>query len=338
MKKQPAIRRIVLFILVIGCFMLIGCGNSSANKKSGEIVSVRRYENRIQIELKCNDEKHYAFRMNEDTEFVWEEECILEQYKEEMADFNEQMKEMGLGEEEQIEEKDLLDAHLYATIEFGEKTGDKSYLQDGYLREVYVAEKITVTGASDEYRCGLFIEAAKPVIYLYPETKTPVSIELDYAGELTCTYPQYNDGWEVIAAPDGTLTDGNGQSYNYLYWEGVSSTEYDFSKGYCVAGEDTAEFLEDSLEKLGLNRREANEFIVYWLPLMQDNRYNVISFQTDVYTETAKLCINPEPDTLIRVFMAWKESDTYVKILPQKLEAPERAGFTVVEWGGAEIP
>lgn len=31
--------------------------------------------------------------------------------------------------------------------------------------------------------------AAKPVIYLYPEEETAVTVKLDYAGALTCTYP-----------------------------------------------------------------------------------------------------------------------------------------------------
>ena len=31
--------------------------------------------------------------------------------------------------------------------------------------------------------------AAKPVIYLYPEKETTVTVKLDYAGTLTCTYP-----------------------------------------------------------------------------------------------------------------------------------------------------
>ena len=43
------------------------------------------------------------------------------------------------------------------------------------------------------------------------------------------------------------------------------------TEGFCVKGEDTAAFLEDALSKLGLNRKEANEFIVYWLPLMEQN-------------------------------------------------------------------
>ena len=178
---------------------------------------------------------------------------------------------------------------------------------------------------------------AKPVIYLYPESKTDVTVKLDYAGELTCTYPEYQDGWKVTASPDGTLTDADGQTYNYLYWEGVDNAEYDFSKGYCVAGDDTAAFLEEALDQLGLTRREANEFIVYWLPLMQNNSYNLISFQSEAYTQVAKLSVEPTPDTLIRVFMAWKPLDSVVEIPAQTLSSPERTGFTVVEWGGCQV-
>ena len=177
----------------------------------------------------------------------------------------------------------------------------------------------------------------KPVIYLYPEQETDVRVTLDLAGELTCAYPAYGDGWSVRAAPDGTLTDESGQTYRYLYWEGTSGTDYDFSTGFCVAGEDTAAFLEDALAQLGLNREEANEFIIYWLPQMQDNAYNLISFQQDVYTDSAKLTVDPAPDTLLRVFMAWQPSEKFVDLPAQGLSAPERTGFTVVEWGGCAV-
>ncbi len=40
---------------------------------------------------------------------------------------------------------------------------------------------------------------AKPVIYLYPEEKLEVTVKLDYAGTLTCTYPAYNGEWNVTA-------------------------------------------------------------------------------------------------------------------------------------------
>ena len=178
----------------------------------------------------------------------------------------------------------------------------------------------------------------KPVLYLYPEKETLVSVGLDLDGGLTSSYPAYGDGWTVLAAPDGTLTDPeSGREYYCLFWEGTAGAEYDFSTGYCVAGEETASFLEGALAALGLTPREANEFLLYWLPRMERNPYNLISFQTEAYTDAARLTIDPAPDTLIRVFLAWTGLEEPVEVPPQGLTAPERTGFTAVEWGGAEV-
>lgn len=178
---------------------------------------------------------------------------------------------------------------------------------------------------------------AKPVIYLYPEEETAVTVGLDYGGTLTCTYPAAQDGvWTVTASPDGTLRDEEGQEYSYLFWEGTCAASYDFSEGFCVSGADTAAFLEEALSSLGLNRREANEFIVYWLPQMEQNPYNLISFQAEAYTDHARLEISPPPDSVLRVFMAWKALDEPVELPAQTLPAFVRTGFTVVEWGGAD--
>jgi hypothetical protein len=35
--------------------------------------------------------------------------------------------------------------------------------------------------------------------------------------------------------------------------------------------------------------------------------------------------------------MAWQATGEYIELTEQKLTAPERTGFTVMEWGGTEI-
>ncbi len=179
---------------------------------------------------------------------------------------------------------------------------------------------------------------AKPVLYLYPTQTTDVTVKVANV-DLTCTYPAYNDGWSVTAFPDGTLINHtDGREYSYLFWEGMGELETDFSEGFCVRGEDTAAFLQQTLSNLGLTPREYNEFIVWWLPQMQDNPYNLIHFAWEEYDRAAPLEISPAPDTLLRVFMVWQASDTFVDIpAPILPEAPVREGFTVVEWGGTEI-
>ena len=179
----------------------------------------------------------------------------------------------------------------------------------------------------------------KPVIYLYPEEATDVDVTLDYNGELICTYPAYGDGWSVTAYPDGRLVDrASGLEYSYLFWEGLSDVRYDMSRGYVVRGEDTAEFLRSTLSEMGLTPREYNEFIVYWLPKMQNNPYNLIAFQNERYTDTARLTVTPEPDSVLRVFMTYTPLDAPIEVDPPEPITPfERKGFVLVEWGGAEI-
>ena len=200
------------------------------------------------------------------------------------------------------------------------------------LLAILLVLSLALPGCTPENDLG-----AKPVIYLYPEEETQVTVRLDSDFQLTTTYPAYEDGWTVTAAPDGTLTDESGREYYCLFWEGLSSWDYDFSQGFCVRGEDTAAFLEEALRDVGLTDQEAKEFLIYWLPKMEGNAYNLMSFQTKAYTDHARLTVNPQPDTVLRVYLAWKALEEPVDVEPQTLTAPVREGFTLVEWGGCQV-
>lgn len=178
----------------------------------------------------------------------------------------------------------------------------------------------------------------KPVIYLYPEKETEVSVKLDFDGKLTYTYPALNNGWRVLAKPDGTLTNlADGSTHYYLFWEGTARPKWTYEKGFVVKGSETESFLRENLAKMGLTPREYNDFITYWVPKMQENPYNLISFSGDEYSEIAKLTVNPKPDSVIRIHMMWKALDEPIEIELQVLPTYERKGFTLVEWGGTEL-
>lgn len=179
----------------------------------------------------------------------------------------------------------------------------------------------------------------KPIIYLYPQETTELTIKLGNSEKITCSYPKYEDEWKVIAEPDGTLTDVETQRKLYaLYWEGKELEAPEMTEGFVVKGKDTIEFLEEKLEILGLNEREAEEFIIYWLPKMQNNEYNYIRFATmEEINEYMPLEFSVQPDSIIRVLMQYKAIDEYIEIPEQQLETSKREGFVVVEWGGSEI-
>lgn len=177
----------------------------------------------------------------------------------------------------------------------------------------------------------------KPVIYIYPEEdNTEISVTLSNPSKVTCSYPEYNDGWQVIADKDGTIRAyGKDREYYSLYWEGLIHAK-EMKDGFVVKGEDTAEFLEEKLAILGLTDKEAEEFIIYWLPKLEGNKYNLIRFLSmEELNEEMELKVSPEPETLIRIQMQYKPLASYQEIPEQKLTPVERKGFTVVEWGGS---
>ena len=182
-------------------------------------------------------------------------------------------------------------------------------------------------------------KAFKPIIYLYPEEQIEVTVKLGKPENITCSYPKYEDKWTVIANPDGSLIDkGTSRELYSLYWEGEYTTPIQMNEGFVVKGEDSGEFLEEKLAILGLNEREAEEFIVYWLPILEKNEYNYIRFASmEEINESMPLNFSVEPNSLIRVWMQFKAVDKNYKVNEQVLEKPEREGFVAVEWGGTEI-
>ena len=178
---------------------------------------------------------------------------------------------------------------------------------------------------------------AKPIIYIYPEEITNVSIKLSNPEYLTHTYPRYKNSWDVLAYPDGTLEIDNNKYYS-LYWESNQSVDKTIKEGFVVKGEDTIEFLEEKLDILGLNYKEKQEFIIYWLPILESNKYNYIRFASlDEISSYMELEIDPKPDTLIRVLMVYKPLNGKINVKEQVLTPVERTGYTIVEWGGVKI-
>lgn len=181
----------------------------------------------------------------------------------------------------------------------------------------------------------------KPIIYIYPEETMNVKVTLGEPDKITYSYPKYINGWNVIASPNGDLIDISTNNKLYaLYWEGNDSSSTIRSDGFIVKGEDTISFLEEKLEYLGLNYKERNEFIVYWLPKLESNKYNYIRFKAiDEINSYMPLSIYPKPDTIIRVYMEYKplEDISEINVEEQNLTPVIREGYTVVEWGGSEI-
>ncbi|CAG5080854.1 carboxypeptidase-like regulatory domain-containing protein [Parvicella tangerina] len=212
----------------------------------------------------------------------------------------------------------------------------------GYMGSILTDQKVLPHRNLDIGTIQLSPEAVllKPIIYLYPEEETVVNVKLDYKGDIIYSYPAYpKEGWCVTAHPDGTLLGSNDLEYYGLFWEGIPDQSLTIGEeGFVVSGDQTVSFLENALAELGLNRREAMEFIIFWQPKMENNLYNLIHFSTDEYQDLAHLEVTPQPETIIRVMMVYQPLNHPIDIVPQDLSKmrKERKGFTLVEWGGTK--
>jgi hypothetical protein len=198
------------------------------------------------------------------------------------------------------------------------------------------------TEQAEGHHRGLQVE--KPVIYLYPTQTTAVTVLLKFAGKITTDIPQYDKrlaGWQVTAEPSGDLTTADGHHYPYLFWEGEPNNINIYSDptgGFVVTPKEAETFLRTTLPQLGLQPKEYEEFIEFWLPRLQQNQYNLVHFAGAEYLDQAKLTVEPTPDSVIRVFMVMQPLNEPVAIKPQQFITPQRTGFTVVEWGGTMLP
>lgn len=176
---------------------------------------------------------------------------------------------------------------------------------------------------------------AKPILYLYPEKdNTKISISFAKNQLLSTTYPKYKQKWEVNANKDGSLYI-NDQYYYALYWEENKYQHQNFEEGFYVTKDNAINFLEEKLTILGLNAKERNEFIMYWLPVLEKNEKSLVYFEQTTERENFnKLLIEPKPDSLLRIAIHIKKVDKEIKIKEQVLNTFKRNGFTAVEWGG----
>jgi hypothetical protein len=204
----------------------------------------------------------------------------------------------------------------------------------------------------------------KPVLYLYPEKPTEVTVQFENKMNFDVTIPTYQNEWRVLAAPSGKLIDLQPQltdcqkidtekkgseyakiscqnnSYPYLYWAGNTFAKYPkVDGGWIVDAKNLTKFMSDKLDEVGFDKQEKADMLEYWLPQMQNKNapwYRVSFLQTRQLNQFIPMTINPVPSHVYRVFLDWEPmaSKPNVELIPQELEKVVRRGFTVVEWGG----
>ena len=176
----------------------------------------------------------------------------------------------------------------------------------------------------------------KPIIYIYPTDDIDLKIKLENEKLIGSTYPEYDGEWNIHVSKDSNIYDyKTKRNYYSLFFDAYDNTKIDLNEGFVVKKEETVKFLEEKLEYLGLNEREINEFIIYWIDELEKYDYNYIRFRTrEEIDEYMPITFSKEPDTFIRVYVDFKGLNYKKEVKEQNLTKVERKGYTIVEWGG----
>jgi len=183
-----------------------------------------------------------------------------------------------------------------------------------------------------------WVPECKPLIYLYPEEKTTLTVVPKPTGYVTVSEPSINPyrGWEDVVAYPGGAISFKGEEYEYLYYEGLITELFVPKEGFIVKEGELEEFFDEYLPRVGLNEKESSEFKEYWLGRLTSSPYYFVRFLTlEEIEKIEKLDVSVEPETIIRVRAYFKPLKEKIDVDTQGLgEPPERSGFTLVEWGG----
>ncbi len=186
----------------------------------------------------------------------------------------------------------------------------------------------------------------KPVIYAYGSTGNGFEIGIQPKGEFTFTYPiiSSQNSWTGTITADGIAIEK--KVFPYLFYESKMTNlnflqENNSFEGSVVSKEQVVSFLENSLTDLNLNNQEKTDFITYWAPRMINHDRVFIQFWTKSdYDIISSIDVSPKPDNIGRVFMTYAPLNANQKVIatPQVLTPIQREGFTIIEWGGSELP
>jgi len=188
----------------------------------------------------------------------------------------------------------------------------------------------------DNYQDFIFYDhaqAAKPVIYLYPEETIGLDVEIvfPYGGKITESIPDYNGGWHVTVEPSGII---DGQ-YDSLFYESEQPDQGQYESGWVVAREQLEDFFTNNMADTKFNQKEIDDFVAYWIPRLTEHPYYAIYPQyNDELEDMIRLTISPQPDNLIRLIYSIRGLEENNLQLPEpSIPLFEREGFTATEWG-----
>ncbi len=177
-------------------------------------------------------------------------------------------------------------------------------------------------------------DVKKPAIYIYPPEDSFFEVELIFENgtALTNSIPEYGSGWKVFVEKSGRID----QTYDYLFYEASMGGTPVLTDGWCLRRNELPYKLRLQLTRVGLNAKEAADFVAYWLDYLTEyDCYRIYPQFDRELDDMVGLRVTPEPDAMLRVWLYFEGCEDCGDLPRPSIPEFYRGEITVVEWGGA---
>lgn len=213
------------------------------------------------------------------------------------------------------------------------KTHALLFLITIYLLSIRTSCKKSPTEPSKPISLDTLITVLKPNIYIYPETKLSlhVSIIFPRGGSVIESIPLYENGWNIEVEPSGKINN----IFDYLFYESENPDLCQYRSGWIIKKDDLTSFFTQNMLETGFIQKEIDDFIEYWIPLL--NNYSSYAIYPQYALDIEKMIelnFSCKPNNVLRLFYVIKgvngdKINIAVPIIPRFV----RKGFSVTEWG-----
>jgi PKD repeat protein len=172
----------------------------------------------------------------------------------------------------------------------------------------------------------------KPNIYLYPEKTLELCVNLNFpkGGHVVSSIPEYNNGWCISVEPSGQIDN----EYGYLFYESAQPNIWQNSEGWIISQTELSNFFNKNMQVYGFNSNEINDFIEYWIPLLNTAKtYAVYPQMNYTIDRVIELEFSVKPKNVNRLFYVIKGVNEEFMLNEPEIVSFNKNGFYVNEWG-----
>ncbi|MFA5973897.1 MAG: hypothetical protein WC780_16220 [Lentimicrobiaceae bacterium] len=183
--------------------------------------------------------------------------------------------------------------------------------------------------------CDTCLVVYKPNIYIYPEAKSQLIVNLIFplGGIIVKSIPEYGRGWDINVDTNGRIND----KYNYLFYESKQPDVWQENEGWIIKRADLTKFFNENMNGYGFRGNEILDFTDYWIPrLSGSDLYAIYPQDATIINKVIELKFSKEPNEILRLFYVIKEVNVLNNIIleePGSAKLFERNGYFVTEWG-----